>query len=137
MGISGRRISSSVRMRVIPGVSVIRFVAISAAISIAISVAAAEESRGNSVRSCGACAALADKYAGSASERDGRGPATSALQARRTLAPRAGRACDASSSVGEVGAVGARSDGVADGIADDVVIAVLVGGEDDNLGTLR
>ena len=35
--------------------------------------------------------------------------------------------------VGKVGAVGARGDGVADRVADDVLLAVLVGGEDDQL----
>ena len=79
MGISGMRIFGSVRMRVIPSVCMIR--------SVAISVAAAEGSRGNSLRSCGACEAMADEYAGSGSERDGRGAATSALQARGSLAP--------------------------------------------------
>jgi hypothetical protein len=39
-----------------------------------------------------------------------------------------------SGGVGIVGAVGAGGDGVADGVADDVVVAVLVGGEDDQLG---
>ena len=127
MGISGMRISGSVRMRVVSGLGVIR--------PVAIFVAAAEESRWDSVRSCGACEAMADEYAGSGPERDGGSAATGTLQARGTLAP--GCACDASSSVSKVGAVGPGGDGVADGVADDVVVAVLVGGEDDELGTLR
>ena len=127
MGISGIRISGSVRMRVVSRVGVVR--------SVAIFVAAAEESRWDSVRSCGACEAMANEYAWSGAERDGGSAATGTLQARGTLAP--GCVCDASSSVDKVGAVGPGGDGVADGVADDVVVAVLVGGEDDELRTLR
>jgi hypothetical protein len=53
----------------------------------------------------------------------------SAFHAGRTFAPGGG-----GGGIGIVGAVGAGGDGVADGVSDDVVVAVLVGGEDDQLG---
>ena len=126
VGISVMRVSSSVQVRIVPGVSVIR------SIAIAISMAAVEDSRRNTAGSCWACKARADE--GSGAERITRSAATGALHARRTLATRGARcACDAGSSVGDVGAVGAGGDGVADGVANNVVVAVLVSGEDDEL----
>ena len=126
MGISVMRISSSVQVRVVSSVSMIR------SITIAISVATVKNSRGDTAGSCWACETRADE--GSGAKRVARSAATGALHARRTLATRgAGCACDAGSSVGDVGAVGAGSDRVADGVADDVVVTVLVSGEDDEL----
>ena len=126
MGISVMRISSSVQVRVVPSVSVI------GSITIAISVATVEDSRGDTTGGCWACETMADE--GSRAQRIARSAATGALHARGTLATRrVGCACNSGGSVGDVGAVGAGGDGVTNGVADDVVVTVLVRGEDDEL----